>query len=191
MLAVLLIAGVPGSALAEKTWGFKMWAATTYIAPLSEEQQDIGGVTAAVKGSNEMGYEFGGEFRSGTLGLAIDYLHANQDLQHANAGFLGTAEFNPISASLMLHLPMPVIELSAGPTLSYVNWGDLQLKNGSTQPLNAKLGYGLSVGGDVPFGKALAFTGGMRWMRLQAEPTGGNAIAVNPFESHLGLALRF
>src|SRR5258708_29630299 len=100
MLAVI----APGYALAAaSSWGFKLWAATTYVAPLSETDQNVGGVTAAVKASNEMGYEFGGEFRSGLIGFAFDYLHARQDLQRDNVGLLGTTDFNPISASLLLH----------------------------------------------------------------------------------------
>lgn len=106
-LAALLAVIVPGHALAAG-WGFKLWAATTCVAPLSETEQNLGGVTAAVKASNEMGYEFGGEFRSGLIGFAFDDLHARQDLQRDSAGLLGTTDFNPISASLVLHLPTPL-----------------------------------------------------------------------------------
>ena len=168
-----------------------MWAATTYVAPLSETEQTVGGVTAAVKASNVMGYEFGGEFRSGLFGFAFDYLHARQDLQRDNSGLLGTTDFNPISASVLLHLPTPVLELYLGPTASYVNWGDLDLRNGTQQPLDPKLGYGVTVGGDVAIAKALAVTGGMRWLKLEAKPKGLGAIAVDPLVSHIGLALRF
>ena len=189
---VLLTGGIAGSALAGgSSWGFKMWAATSYVAPLSESDRNVGGVTAAVKGSNEVGYEFGAEFRKRALGFAFDYVHARQELQHASAGFLGTADFDPISASLVLHLPMPVLELYAGITGTYVNWGDLELRNGRKQPLDAKLGWGLSFGGDFALTKAVALTGGMRWMKLQAEPAGVGTINVDPLVSHLGLALRF
>lgn len=200
LLAAMFASIVPGHALASGAgsrsgsgagWGFKLWAATTYVAPLSESEQNVGGVTAAVKASNVMGYELGGEFRSGLIGFAFDYLHARQDLQHDTAGLLGTTDFNPISASLLLHLPTPLVELSAGPTVSYVNWGDLELRNGSKQPLDPKLGYGVTVGGDFPLAKALAITGGMRWLKLQAKPMGLGAIAVDPLVSHVGLALRF
>ena len=191
-LAVLVAGGIAGNALAAgSSWGFKVWAATSYVAPLSESDRNVGGVTAAVKGSNEVGYEFGAEFRKGALGFAFDYLHARQELQHASAGFLGAADFSPVSASLVLHLPIPVLELYAGVTGSYVNWGDLELRNGTTRPLDARLGYGLSVGGDFPLAKAVALTGGMRWMKLQAEPAGIGTITVDPLVSHLGLALRF
>ena len=191
-LAVLLAGGVSGVAsAAAPSWRFKMWAASSYVAPLSESDRNIGGVTAAVKGSNEMGYEFGAEFRRGTMGFAFDYLHSREELQHASAGFLGAADFDPISASLMLHLPAPLIELSAGVTASYVNWGDLQLRNGTSQPLDARFGYGFTLGGDFALAKTVGLTGGMRWLKLQAEPAGVGTVTVDPLVSHLGLALRF
>ena len=191
--ATLLLAliALPSAAHAGKTYGLQLWAATTYIAPLSETNQNIGGVTAAVKASNEMGYAFGGEFRSGLIGLAFDYLHARQDLEHANAGLLGSAEFNPISATLKLHLPTPVLELSAGPTVAYVNWGDLDLRNGTKQKLDAKLGYGFSVGADLPLGRSFAITSGMRWLKVDAKPESGPEVAVDPLITHVGVAVRF
>ena len=184
------VAGIHSPAFASG-WGFKMWAATTYIAPLAETDQNPGGVTAAVRASNEMGYAFGAELRGGLFGLGLDYLHARQDLQQNNAGLVGTTDFNPVSATLYLHLPTPLVELAAGPTVSYVNWGDLALRTGGTQKLDPKLGYGVSVSGDVAIARALAVTVGMRWLKLEAKPSGGSTIAVDPLVSHLGLALRF
>src|SRR5258706_10866974 len=85
-LAVLLTAGVTGHALAASagsgsgsSWGFKLWAATTCVAPLSETEQNVGGVTAAVKASSVMCYELGGEFSSSLIGVAFDSLHARTD----------------------------------------------------------------------------------------------------------------
>jgi len=192
VLAALIVACVPAPAHAGgSSWGMKLWAASSYIAPLSESDRNVGGVTAAVKGSNEMGYEFGVEFRKGATGFAFDYLHSRQELQHASAGFLGSADFKPISASLLLHLPTPVLDLAAGITASYVNWGDLQLSNGTTRPLDAKLGYGFTVVGDFAMSRSVALTGGMRWLKLQADPPGVGTVTVDPLVSHLGLALRF
>lgn len=188
---VLALLALPSAARAGKTYGFQMWAATTYVAPLSQTDQNVNGITAAVRASNEMGYEFGAELRSGLIGLQFDYLHAKQDLEHDNAGLLGTAEFNPVSATLKLHLPTPILELSAGPTVSYINWGDLDLRNGGTQKLDAKLGYGITVGADLPLGRSLAITSGMRWLKADAKPDGGNDIAIDPLITKVGVALRF
>lgn len=189
-LMLMTLASTPALA-GSRPWGFQMWAATTYVAPLSETDQNLGGVRAAIKASNEMGYQFGAEFRSGLFGLAFDYLHARHDIEQSNTGLLGAADFKPISVTLNLHLPTPLVELSAGPTVSYVNWGDLDLTNGNRQQIDAKLGYGLSVGADLPLGRAFAVTGGMRWLKLKAEPKGGNAIEVDPLITRVGIALRF
>lgn len=190
-LALLLASlALPTAAHAGKTYGFQLFAATTYVSPLSEGDQNVSGVTAAVKASNEMGYAFGLEFRSNALGLQLDYLHAKHDIEHDNAGLLGTAAFNPISATLRLHLPTPAVELSVGPTISYINWGDLDLRDGTSKKLDAKLGYGLSVNADVPLGKSLAIIGGMRWLKANAKAEGGNDFAIDPLISHVGVAMR-
>ena len=191
-LAVLLPAALAAPAHAgNQPWGFQLWAATPSVAPLSETDQNPGGVRTAIKASNEMGYQFGAEFRSGLVGVAFDYLHARHDIEQSNTGLLGAADFDPVSVTLALHLPTPALELSAGPTVSYVNWGDLDLSTGGKQAIDAKLGYGVSLGADLPLGRSLAITGGMRWLKLKAEPKGGTAVDVDPLISRVGLALRF
>jgi len=189
-LVMALALTTPAVSHAGKNYGTQFWAATTYVAPLSERSAT--GVQDALKASSEMGYQFGVEFRSGFLGVALDYLHAKHKF---NAGTLLDASFNPISGTLQLHLPLPVLDLYAGPTVSYVNWGDLKGQlNGSAQTakVDAKLGYGFSVGADLPLGHTLALTSGARWLKLDA--SGGaalNTVAVDPLITHLGLALRF
>lgn len=178
-------------AAASNKWGFKMFAASTYVTPLAETDRNVNGITAAVKASDELGYLLGVEFRSGTLGFAFDYQDAKHELSHATAGLLGTAELQPISASLLLHLPLPLAEISAGPTVSYVNWGELDLAGGGTEKLDAKVGVGVSLNGDFPLSSKLAVTGGMRWLKLEAKPANLDAVDVNPLITHVGLALRF
>ena len=191
LLTALLTAAVP--AQASKGYGTQFWAATTYVTPLSESQYSASGVTQALKASSEMGYQFGVEFRSGFIGLAFDYLQAKHTFD-ANTLALD-ATFNPISGTLQLHLPLPVLDLYAGPTVSYVNWGDLKGQlNGTAQTakVDAKLGYGFTVGGDLPLGHTLALTSGVRWLKLDATskalPT---TVAVDPLIARLGIALRF
>jgi len=187
---IAIILSLPTTAHAGKGYGTQFWAATTYVAPLSERSAT--GVSDALKASSEMGYQFGVEFRSGFLGVALDYLHATPKFQSNTVGALGTADFNPISATLQLHLPLPILDLYAGPTVSYVNWGDLEV-SGTTvkQKVDAKLGYGFSVGADLPLGHTLALTSGARWLKLDAQSTTLSRVAVDPLITHLGLALRF
>lgn len=190
-LVAALALSTPTVSHAGKGYGTQFWAATTFVAPLSERSAT--GVQDALKASSEMGYQFGVEFRSGFLGVALDYLHATPKFKSNTVGVLGTADFNPISATLQLHLPLPLLDLYAGPTVSYVNWGDLEVSGTSVkQKVDAKLGYGFSVGADLPLGHTLALTSGARWLKLDA---GGAAalstVAVDPLITHLGLALRF
>ena len=191
ILAVLALT-LPSIAHAGKGYGTQFWAATTYVAPLSERSAD--GVSNALKASSEMGYQFGVEFRSGFLGVALDYLHATPKFKSSTTGTLGTADFNPISATLQLHLPLPLLDLYAGPTVSYVNWGDLEVSGTSVKSkVDAKLGYGFSVGADLPLGHTLALTSGARWLKLDAKANAATlgTVAVDPLITHLGIALRF
>lgn len=190
-LIAALALSTPTASHAGKGYGTQFWAATTFVAPLSERSAT--GVQDALKASSEMGYQFGVEFRSGFLGVALDYLHATPKFKSNTVGTLGTADFNPISATLQLHLPLPLLDLYVGPTVSYVNWGDLEVSGTSIkQKVDAKLGYGFSVGADLPLGHTLALTSGARWLKLDA---GGAAalstVAIDPLITHLGLALRF
>lgn len=187
--ALIALVLCPSLAHAGKGYGFQVWAATTYVSPLSERDRNLSGITNAVKASNEMGYQFGAELRGGSFGLALDYLHAKHELQ-GSSGLLGTTDFNPISASLYIHLPTPVLETYLGPTVSYVNWGDLSTSTG-TQSVDAKLGYGLTLGADLPLGPALAIGAGLRWLKLDAATDNIASFAVDPLISRLGLSLRF
>ena len=95
-VAALALAAVLSPAVAGA--GTKVYAMLAYVSPLSESDQDFGGVTEAVKASSEMGYNFGLEFRMGTmLGIELDYLYAKHDVEADVIGVLGEVAFQPIS----------------------------------------------------------------------------------------------
>ena len=172
--------------------GSRIWGALTYVSPLSESDQNVGGVTAAVKASKEMGYQIGAEFRSGMLGIAVDWTRATHDLSHESEGLLGTTDFKPLSATLALHLPTPLLDLYAGPTISWVNWSDLELPAGGKVELDATLGYGITAGAELPLGPSLGLGASLRWLRLDASPSsGGSDVAVDPLLSNLSISLHF
>ena len=191
VIALLAAVSVPALAHAAGS-GSRVWAAMSYVSPLSESDQNIGGISEAVKASDEMGFQIGAEFRSGMLGLGLDYIKSKHDLSASTAGLLGSTDFNPISASLNMHFPTSVVDLYGGPTLSWVNWGDLELSAGGTQKLETAFGYGITVGADVPLTPKLAVGGSLRWLRLDAKAeSGGGEVAVDPLISNLSLSLRF
>jgi len=188
-IALLITSLVPVAAFAAPS--LKLWGGLTYVAPLSESDRTVNGVTGAVKTSNELGFQLGGEFRSGSLGLALDYLQSRHELSQSASGLSGSADFNPISASLLLHLPLPLLDLYGGPTASYVNWGDLELQNGTKQTVDPKFGFGLTVGADLPLAPMLAVGGAMRWLKVEAETPGVGTVSVDPLISTLGVSVRF
>jgi len=189
-IALLVALAAPALAHAAGS-GSRLWFAMSYVSPLSETDRTIAGVSNAVKASDEMGWQIGAEMRSGMLGLAIDYTKSKHDLSASSAGLLGSTEFSPISGSLLAHLPGAMLDLYGGPTLSWVNWGDLQLSDGTSQKLDAKLGYGITVGAELPLSDKLAVGGSLRWLRLDAGASGLGDVAVDPLISNLSVSLRY
>jgi len=190
-VAALTLASA-SSAFAQSS--FKVYGMLAYVSPLADSDIDVNGVTDAVKASSEFGYNFGLEFRmSSLLGLEFDYLYAKQDVEHDTEGLLGETTFQPISGTLNLHVPVGLIDVYAGPTAAYVNWGDLKVpQGGGDVKLDAEFAYGVSAGADVNITPMFAVTGGLRWLKLEVGPEdGGDPLDVNPLFARLGVAARF
>lgn len=172
----------------------KVYGMLAYVSPLAETDQTVSGVTNAVKASSELGYNFGLEFRATSLlGIELDYLYSKHDVEHDTAGLLGETSFQPISGTLNLHLPVGNLDVYGGPTAAYVNWGDLEPPSGGGKvKIDPEFAYGVSAGLDVNVMPRLAVTGGLRWLKLQAEPDGSSgAIDVNPLFARVGVGVRF
>ncbi len=195
LLAAATMAVALGGIATAEAGGFKVYGMVAMVSPLSESDQDVGGVTDAVKASSEFGYNFGIEFKAGSmLGIELDYLYAKEEIEHDTAGLLGETTFQPISGTLNFHLPMGMLDLYGGPTASYVNWGDLEVPSGGADiELDPQFTYGISAGLDVGITKNLAATGGLRWLSVQAKPAegGGDELDVNPLFARFGIAARF
>ena len=193
LIAVVALATLASPAAAQKESSFLIYGMTSYVSPLAESNQNINGITDAVKASSEFGYSFGFEgMATPMLGLEFDYLYARHDIKHDTAGLLGETTFQPISATLNLHFPVGILDFHAGPTASYVNWGDLKLASGSKSKLDAQMGYGASAGLDVMVTQKLGIRGGLRWLNVKAQPSaGGEALDVHPLFVRLGAVGRF
>jgi opacity protein-like surface antigen len=188
--AAVLALAVMQPAIAEAK--MKLYAMMSYVSPLAESDQNVGGVTDAVKASSEFGYNFGLEFRAGSMiGIELDYLYAKQDVEHDTAGLLGETTFQPISGTLNLHFPLGGLDLYGGPTAAYVNWGDLEIPSGGEVEIDPEFAFGLSAGVDIGVGPSLALTGGLRWLSVGAEPEGGDEVSVDPLFARFGVALLF
>lgn len=172
---------------------FKGYVMAAYVAPLSETSQDVGGVTEAVKASKEFGFNVGAEFRATSmLGIEVDYLFAKHDVESDVAGVIGETTFQPISATLNFHVPAAKFDLYGGPTVAYVNWGDLEIPSSPAVKLDPVTAFGLSAGGDLDIAPGFAVTGGLRWLNVKAKPeNGGSEVDVNPLFARVGLAAKF
>lgn len=193
--ALVVVLCLVGSQAAQAQGKFKAYAMAAYVAPLSETNQDVGGVTDAVKASKEFGFNLGLEFKaSSMLGIELDYLYAKHDVESDASGVLGETTFQPISATLNFHVPaMPKVDLYGGPTIAYVNWGDLEIPSspGTTIKIDPETAFGISAGADIGLAPTLALTGGLRWLNLKAKPEGGDEVDVNPLFARIGLAAKF
>jgi opacity protein-like surface antigen len=188
----MLLAAGPQAAAASD-WSFKLYGMLARVSPLSESEQDVGGVVDAVEASSELGYNFGIEFKGSLLGIELDYLYAEHEISHETAGLLGDVAFQPISATLNLHFPLGMFELYGGPTAAYVNWGDLELGSGDDLEIEPEFAFGLSAGVDFGITKNLAATGGLRWLNVSAQPEdgGGEELEVDPLFVRFGIAARY
>ena len=193
LVAAALALGLvhPASASDSK---LKLFGMVAYVSPLAKTDLDVGGVTDAVKASSEVGFNVGVELRlAPMIGLELDYLYAKHDLEHDQAGILGETTFQPISATANFHFPVSTLEVYGGPTVSYVNWGELKAPSGGTPvKIDPEVGYGVSAGADLNLTPQIAVTGGLRWLNLKAQPEGSpDALDVNPLFTRVGLAFKF
>ena len=194
LLAVALLALASVQPAAASDSKLKLFGAVSYVSPLAKTDMDVGGVTDAVKASSEVGFNVGLEVRvAPMLGLELDYLYAKHDLKHDQAGVLGETTLQPISATANFHLPVTNLELYGGPTVSYVNWGDLKAASGGgTTKIDPEVGFGISAGADYNITPQVAITGGLRWLNLQAKAENStDALDVNPLFTRLGIAAKF
>lgn len=201
VLSALVLLGFGWGVAPAQDVNLKLFGAAAYVAPLSESDVDFGTVRESVKGSDELGWNFGLEWRWGKLlGLELDYINSTHDIQ-AGGTTIGRVDFKPVSASLNIHLiHTTFIDLYAAPTASYVDWGSIEA-TGSAGKFNisgnintdSELAWGAQIGLDIGLGKTLAVTGGVRWLNLNLEGTNssGEKIAIDPLISRVGLAIRF
>jgi hypothetical protein len=186
------------SALAQDT-RFKLYAGPAYVAPMSDSDVTFGTVTDAVEAQEEVGWNFGAEFRWGRMmGLELDYVNATQDVSYGGAT-IGEADFSPLTATLNFHLiHTKVVDFYIGPSYSYINWGEIHLNaNGGSLTGSSEIGtdsaqgWGASLGLDFGLGEHFAITGGLKYLNVDLEVQDGPSIAVNPLVARLGVAVRF
>ena len=192
---VLAALAVATPASAQQEWHYKVFGGMAYVSPLGEENVDVGGIEESIQASEEIGYEFGVEFRFGKLvGLELSYVDAEHDIEVGDVT-IGTAELKPLNLALNFHIvPTKHFDLYIAPVASYVTWGDFEPEGGgASEEIDSEIAYGAQLGIDIGFGKTVAIYGGLRWLSLDAEPDdpASETVAVDPLFARLGVAFRF
>jgi outer membrane protein W len=195
--AVLLALAAFQPAAAQDDWNVKFFGALAYVSPLGEDDVDVGSITDSIQASNETGWEAGLEFRfAKILGIEFSYLNSTHDVEGEDTTY-GEVDFTPYNFALNFHLfPNKYVDFYVAPVVSYVNWGDLELSDGTSEETESEYAYGAAVGLDISFHKNFAFIGGVRWLSLDltTEDSGSSdddSVAVDPLFARVGFAFRF
>ena len=185
---VALIAISPASAQSNK---FKVYLAYNYVSPNGSESVSEDGVTETLEAADEAGYSLGFEWRLGKwAGLEFDYLRSDHDIDLGGVTVAETT-MNPLSASFNFHLVhTKVLDFYFGPTLSYVNWDDVETTDGETLSTDSEFGYGAQVGLDISLIKSVAIVTGLRYTKL-AISADGEDVDVDPLFAKVGVAFRW
>jgi len=196
---LLALAAFPpaAAATAPDEWNVKFFGAMAYVAPLGTEDVTINTVTDSVQAANETGWEAGLEFRfAKILGLEISYLNSTQDIEFGDTT-IAKVDFTPYNMALNFHLfPNKYFDFYVAPVAAYVDWGNIEFTNGTSQEADSEIAYGAAVGLDISFNKSFAFIGGVRWLSLDItpdDPTTSNddSLPVDPLFARVGFAFRF
>lgn len=185
--AAALAAGTTQAA--EADYKFKIFGGAAYVAPLSDST--IEGVGDSVEASSELGYEIGAEWKPfDRWGFELALVDATHDVEvdGVKAGEVG---FQPVTLTLNWHvINGQHFNWYVGPTVAFINWGDLELSDGDSQAIDSETTFGLSTGLDLALGKHFAIVGGLRWLDASAEAE-GDSVSVDPLFVRVGVAWRF
>ena len=161
LLAAVGIALAATGVQAQDEYDWKVFISGAYVDPLSDS--DVSG--SEVNLSSEFGYEFGVEWRPvNRLGFELAYLDVTQDVEVDGTTF-GEIDFNPMNLTVNFH----VISRSAfnwyiGPTVSFVDWGDLEVPGQGTADVDSETTFGASTGLTIGLGETFALQFGVRWL---------------------------
>jgi outer membrane protein W len=191
LLAVGSIALAATGAQAQEESGeydWKFFVGGAYIMPLSDSEID--GDT--VEASSEFGLELGVEWKfSDRFGFEFAYTDATQDVEVSGTAF-GEIDFNPMNLTFNFHLiDRNAFNWYLGPTVSMIDWGDLEVPGFGSESIESETGYGVSTGIAIGLGQTFAIQFGARYIQASAEDSFGDEVDVDPLFASVGVAFRF
>ena len=169
-------------------YDFKLFVGGAYVQPLNDTN-----ITGAnVEASNEFAIELGGEWRMGNrLGFEIAYLDVEQDIE-VNGSRIGDIDMKPWDFTLNFHLvDGDTFNWFIGPTLSYVDWGDVNFQGGGSGGTDSETTWGVSTGILFGLGDTFGLEVGLRYIDSSVETTQGPDISVDPLFARVGISFRF
>jgi outer membrane protein W len=188
LLTALGTAAFAPTTRAQSDYDWKVFIGPSYVMPLNDS--DIGG--DKVEASAEIGYEFGVEWKpTDRFGIEVAYLDADQDIE-VNGATFGEIGFNPWNVTLNFHLiNTDAFNWYIGPTVSMIDWGDLEVPGAGSESIESETAIGVSTGFAIGFGDTLALQFGFRYIDAGAESSDGDEVDVDPLLAHIALAFRF
>lgn len=192
VLAISSMAFAPSGAQAQADKGdydWKLFIGGAYVSPLGDgDDSNLGN---SIEAASDLGYELGIEWKgTDRFGFEISYLDENMDIE-TGSGPIGDISMRPWNFTLNIH----VIDKNAfnwyvGPTVSYIDWSDLELTNGTKVDVDSETRYGISTGFVVGLGETFAIQFGLRYMDASID-TGASEISVDPLFTSVAIAFRF
>jgi len=187
---VLLIGASVVTAAAQaqdgEDYDFKFFVGGAYVQPLNDT--NVPG--ANIETSNEFGIELGGEWRMGNrLGFEVAYLDVEQDIE-VNGSRVGDIDMKPWNFTLNFHMvDGDTFNWFIGPTISYVDWGDINTQFGSLAT-DSETTWGVSTGILFGLGDTFGLEVGLRYIDSTVEAQGPD-ISVDPLFARVGISFRF
>jgi hypothetical protein len=159
ILAAGALALAATGAQAQDEYNWKVFLSGAYVEPLNDTE--ISGDDVSL--SSEFGYEFGVEWRPlNRLGFEFAYLDVTQDVEVNDATF-GEIDFNPMNFTVNFHIiNRNAFNWYIGPTISFVDWGDLEVPGQGTADIDSETTYGASTGLTIGLGETFAIQFGVR-----------------------------
>ena len=177
----------------------RAFVAASWVSPQSDREFDFGASSGTVEVAGGLGWSLGGEWRwTRLMGLEAAYRRVTHDIEF-DGDAAGQTDVAAVDTSLLFHfLASDRVDLYGGPTISFMDWGDLDLDEDAaaltgeeTLDIEGKSAWGLVAGADVGVSERLAVGFSLRWLNLEIDLGDLGEVGVFPFEARLGLGVRW